>query len=205
MARRAADFALALARPNRARVKVLYVSQGATRGRKPTSVSHRREEAVLKDIAGLAARYGVHVDTAIRTRATPDKAIIREVASGAAMVVKGGRPAPGRRAVFRRHRKRRSGGLQLSNCAASRRAHQAHHHHWCGAGRPLTRSSKFLRGQHCRLRRRQSPRRFAEKCPRGSSPGPMSCGMGIAGKRGGPSLAEHQEPRFLTGTPSGYQ
>ncbi|QND61483.1 universal stress protein [Mesorhizobium huakuii] len=100
VARRAADFALALARPNRARVKVLYVSQGATRGRKPTSVSHRREEAVLKDIADLAARYGVPVDTAIRTRATPDKAIIREVASGAAMVVMGVTQRPGEELFF---------------------------------------------------------------------------------------------------------
>jgi nucleotide-binding universal stress UspA family protein len=89
VARRAAGFALALARPSRARVKVLYVSQGAVRGRKPTSVSHRREEAVLKDIADLAARYGVPVDTAIRTWATPDKAIVKEVGSGAAMVVMG--------------------------------------------------------------------------------------------------------------------
>jgi len=42
MARRATDFALVLARQNRARVKVLNVSQGAPRGRKPKSFSHRR-------------------------------------------------------------------------------------------------------------------------------------------------------------------
>nr|WP_145720537.1 cation:proton antiporter [Mesorhizobium tianshanense] len=89
VARRAADFALALARPNRARVKVLYVSQGAARGHKPTSVSHRREEAVLKDIADLASRYGVPVDTAIHTHGIPDQVIISEVAKGAAIVVMG--------------------------------------------------------------------------------------------------------------------
>jgi Kef-type K+ transport system membrane component KefB/nucleotide-binding universal stress UspA family protein len=99
VARRAADFALALARPHRARVKVLYVSQ-ARQGSRPGSVSHRREEAVLKDVADLADRYGVAVDTAIRTRATPDKAIAREVAKGAAMVVMGVTQRPGEELFF---------------------------------------------------------------------------------------------------------
>ncbi|MES0099732.1 cation:proton antiporter [Mesorhizobium sp. M0019] len=87
VARRAADLALALARPNRARIKVLYVSQKAAKGRRSTSVSHSREEAVLKDIADLAGRYGLHIDTAFHTRVTPDKAITREAAKGAAIVV----------------------------------------------------------------------------------------------------------------------
>ncbi|MBZ9723898.1 cation:proton antiporter [Mesorhizobium sp. CO1-1-11] len=99
VARRAADFALALARPHRARVKVLYVSQ-ARKGSRPSSVSHRREEAVLKDVADLADRYGVAVDTAIRTRATPDRAIAREAAKGAAMVVMGVTQRPGDELFF---------------------------------------------------------------------------------------------------------
>ncbi|WP_435053952.1 cation:proton antiporter domain-containing protein [Mesorhizobium australicum] len=99
VARRAADFALALARPHRARVKVLYVSQ-ARKGSRPSSVSHRREEAVLKDVADLADRYGVAVETAIRTRATPDKAIAREAAQGAAMVVMGVTQRPGDELFF---------------------------------------------------------------------------------------------------------
>ncbi|ESY99932.1 cation:proton antiporter [Mesorhizobium sp. LNHC209A00] len=99
VARRAADFALALARPHRARVKVLYVSQ-ARKGSRPSSVSHRREEAVLKDVADLADRYGVAVETAIRTRATPDKAIAREAAKGAAMVVMGVTQRPGDELFF---------------------------------------------------------------------------------------------------------
>ncbi len=99
IARRAADFALALARPHRARVKVLYVSQ-ARQGSQPGSVSHRREEAVLKDVADLADRYGVTVDTAIRARATPDKAIAREAAKGAAMVVMGVTQRPGDELFF---------------------------------------------------------------------------------------------------------
>ena len=99
VARRAADFALNLARPHRARVKVLYVSQ-ARKGIRPNSVSHRREEAVLKDIADLADRYGVTIDTAIRAHATPDKAIAREVAKGAAMVVMGVAQRPGEELFF---------------------------------------------------------------------------------------------------------
>ncbi len=95
VSRRAADFALALARPHRARVKVLYVSQAARGGGRTDSVSHRREEAVLKDIANLADRYGVAVDTAIRARATPDRAIVREMTKGAAMVVMGVTQRPG--------------------------------------------------------------------------------------------------------------
>ncbi|RWE28452.1 MAG: potassium transporter [Mesorhizobium sp.] len=99
VARRAADFALALARPHRAHVKVLYVSQ-ARKGSRPGSVSHRREEAVLKDVADLADRYGVAVETAIRTRATPDQAIAREAAKGAAMVVMGVTQRPGEELFF---------------------------------------------------------------------------------------------------------
>ena len=99
VARRAADFALALARPHRARVKVLYVSQ-ARKGSRPGSVSHRREEAVLKDVADLADRYGVTIDTAIRARATPDRAIAREAAKGAAMVVMGVTQRPGKELFF---------------------------------------------------------------------------------------------------------
>ncbi|RUW95033.1 universal stress protein, partial [Mesorhizobium sp. M8A.F.Ca.ET.059.01.1.1] len=99
VARRAPDFALALARPHRARVKVLYVSQ-ARKGSRPGSVSHRREEAVLKDVADLADRYGVAVETAIRTRATPDQAIAREAAKGAAMVVMGVTQRPGEELFF---------------------------------------------------------------------------------------------------------
>jgi nucleotide-binding universal stress UspA family protein len=100
VSRRAADFALALARSHRARVRVLYVSQGAAGGGRSTSVSHRREEAVLKDIADLADRYGVPVDTAIRTRATPDRAIVREAAKNAAMIVMGVTQRPGEELFF---------------------------------------------------------------------------------------------------------
>src|SRR5262249_3806790 len=65
----AADLALAIARPQRVRVRALYVSRRARSSRSAAShFSHRREEAVLKGIVSLAERYGVPVETAIRTR-----------------------------------------------------------------------------------------------------------------------------------------
>jgi Kef-type K+ transport system membrane component KefB/nucleotide-binding universal stress UspA family protein len=88
--RRAADLALAIARPQRVPVKALYVSRRARSNRNAAShFSHRREEAVLKGIVSLAERYGVPVETAIRTRGAPDQAICKEAASGISMVVMG--------------------------------------------------------------------------------------------------------------------
>jgi Kef-type K+ transport system membrane component KefB/nucleotide-binding universal stress UspA family protein len=90
MSRRAADLALAIARPKGARIKALYVSR-RTRSRRSAAshFSHRREEAALKDIVDLAERYGVPVETAIRTRGAPDQAICAEAADGIAMIVMG--------------------------------------------------------------------------------------------------------------------
>jgi Kef-type K+ transport system membrane component KefB/nucleotide-binding universal stress UspA family protein len=89
VSRRAAEFALAIARPHHVRVEVLYVSRDVKRRDGFGSISHRNEEAVLKDIADLGARYGVPVHTAIRKRGAPADAICREAAKGAAMLVMG--------------------------------------------------------------------------------------------------------------------
>ena len=89
VARRAADFAFAIARPQRARVKALYVSPRGKELGTRISLSHRREEAALKDIVSLADRYGVPIKTAMRTHGAPADAIIREAAKGAALVVMG--------------------------------------------------------------------------------------------------------------------
>ena len=88
-ARRAADIALAIARPQHARVEALYVSPRARDASARMSLSHRREEAALKDIADLAERYGVPIRTAMRTHGAPADAIVREAAKGAALVVMG--------------------------------------------------------------------------------------------------------------------
>jgi nucleotide-binding universal stress UspA family protein len=99
VSRRAAEIAFALARPNRARVKVLYVSP-AEAGRKGASVSRRREEAILKDIADLGERYDVLVQTAMRTRVAPDVAVCREADKGVSMIVMGVTQRPGEELFF---------------------------------------------------------------------------------------------------------
>jgi len=89
VARRAADLAFAIARPQRARVKALYVSPRGKELGTRISLSHRREEAALKDVVNLADRYGVPIKTAMRTHGAAADAIVREAAKGAALVVMG--------------------------------------------------------------------------------------------------------------------
>lgn len=89
VARRAADLAFAIARPQRARVKALYVAPRARDAARRVSLSHRREEAALKEVAELAERYGVAIETAMRAQGAPADVISREVAKGAALVVMG--------------------------------------------------------------------------------------------------------------------
>jgi nucleotide-binding universal stress UspA family protein len=88
-ARRAADLALAIARPQRARVRALYVSPRGRNAGTGASLSHRREEAALKDIADLAERYGVPIKTAMKAHGAAAEAITREAAKGVALVVMG--------------------------------------------------------------------------------------------------------------------
>lgn len=98
--RRAAEFALAVARPNRARVKALYVAREDKADRRPTPISHRREEAVLKDTADLGERYGVTILTAMRMQGAAGDAIRKEAARGVALVVMGVTQRPGDELFF---------------------------------------------------------------------------------------------------------
>jgi Kef-type K+ transport system membrane component KefB/nucleotide-binding universal stress UspA family protein len=98
--RRAAELALALARPNRARVKALYVGREEKPDSRQISISHRREEAVLKDIVELGERYGVSVLTAMRMQGAAGEAIRREAAQGVALVVMGVTQRPGDELFF---------------------------------------------------------------------------------------------------------
>lgn len=98
MSRSAAELALVIARPHGAKVKALYVARNA----KPAaaSLSHRREEAILKDVAELAARYGVPVQTVMQPRGSAGNAVVREATKGAALVVLGVARRPGRELFF---------------------------------------------------------------------------------------------------------
>lgn len=98
--RRAAELALAIARPNRAHVKALYVGREEKVDIRKTSISHRREEAVLKDIVELGERYGVPVQTAMRMHGAAGDAIRREAARGTAMVIMGVTQRPGEELFF---------------------------------------------------------------------------------------------------------
>jgi len=99
-ARRAAEVALALARPHCLRVKALYVSPAPKGQQRRASLSRRREEAVLKDIMELAERYGVLIQTAMRARTAADVAICQEAAKGASMIVMGATQRPGKELFF---------------------------------------------------------------------------------------------------------
>lgn len=100
MARRAFDLALALARPTGATVRAFYVSRESRGETRRRSVSMRREESVLKDMATMADRYGVQIETAIRKRGAAQDAIIKEAAKGVAMIVMGVTPRSGEELFF---------------------------------------------------------------------------------------------------------
>jgi len=79
VSRRAAEFAIAIARVFKAPITALYVSalkagqrgRGGPRGR-------RYEQAILKDIAEIADQYDQDVATAVRADTTPDDAVVAE-------------------------------------------------------------------------------------------------------------------------------
>ncbi len=98
--RRAAELALALARPNQARVKALYVGHEEKRSRSLASISHRREEAMLKEIVDLGERYGVSVVTAMRMQGAAGAAIRKEAARGISLIVMGATQRPGDELFF---------------------------------------------------------------------------------------------------------
>ncbi|TRC93679.1 potassium transporter [Mesorhizobium sp. WSM4303] len=99
VARRGAELALAIAAVTGAPVKMLYVAR-VGRDEPRDTVSHRRREAVLKDIVALADRYGVEVETAIRSRAAAADAIARQAGRGVAMIVMGVARRPGEELLF---------------------------------------------------------------------------------------------------------
>ena len=80
-----AEIAFVLARALTARVTALYVTRWQRResGRAPArlSLTRRNEEAVLKEIVRLGARYDVDVRTVVEAQASPDAPILRHAAN----------------------------------------------------------------------------------------------------------------------------
>ncbi|WP_245517103.1 MULTISPECIES: cation:proton antiporter [unclassified Mesorhizobium] len=99
VARRGAELALSIAAVTGAPVKMLYVARAA-RDEPRDTVSHRRREAVLKDIVALADRYGVEIETAIRSRAAAADAIARQAGRNVALIVMGVARRPGDELIF---------------------------------------------------------------------------------------------------------
>jgi nucleotide-binding universal stress UspA family protein len=87
--------AFVLARATGASVTALFVSQ--TDGHARTRV---REEGVLKDVTGLADRYGVRLITQISQRSGAPQAILREARKGYGMIVMGVTARPGEDLFF---------------------------------------------------------------------------------------------------------
>jgi Kef-type K+ transport system membrane component KefB/nucleotide-binding universal stress UspA family protein len=99
--RRAAEVAFALARPTRATVVALYVSQVAARKNGPAQRNAKRnEEAVLKDISDLADRYDVTLRTRIALKGSPQSVIQKELQRGYALLVMGVNQRPGEELFF---------------------------------------------------------------------------------------------------------
>ena len=83
VSRRAAEFAFALARIENVAATVVYVAPAASArgesGRLGRSLlSRRHEDAILKDIAALADRYGAAIRTVVRVADAADTAILRQ-------------------------------------------------------------------------------------------------------------------------------
>ena len=92
VSRRGAEIAVALARSSLAPLRLVYVSTTRDKGvrRNGASMSLLSAEAILKDIAALAARYDVDITSSVRANAAPEDAILQEInASGADLVIMG--------------------------------------------------------------------------------------------------------------------
>ncbi len=100
---------------------MLYVAR-VGRDEPRDTVSHRRREAVLKDIVALADRYGVEIETAIRSRAAAADAIARQAGRGVALIVMGVARRPGEELIFGETTSERAAALPLPGGADFRRA-----------------------------------------------------------------------------------
>jgi len=105
VSRRAAEVALTLARASDAHVTALYITRTANSGGRGKTgprkrASRRNEQAVLKDIAALAARYDVTLRSTTRSKAAPDEAILQEAKRGYDLIVLGVSKRPGETLYF---------------------------------------------------------------------------------------------------------
>ncbi|MFI4994421.1 MAG: cation:proton antiporter [Hyphomicrobiales bacterium] len=104
--RRAAEFAFALARIENSTTTVVYVapatgSPGESVRLGRSLLSRRHEDAILKDIAGLADQYGVTIRTVVRVADAADTAILRQARrAGQTLIVLGVTKRPSDTLIF---------------------------------------------------------------------------------------------------------
>jgi nucleotide-binding universal stress UspA family protein len=99
VSRRAAELAFSLSK--KGNVMALYVGQ-ARRGKATSRRGDRRQaQEILKDIAELASRYGLKIETRIVSGATPGSAILAETKKGGYdLTVMGVSRRPGEKLFF---------------------------------------------------------------------------------------------------------
>ena len=103
--RRASEVALALARASESSITALYVLStvglgAAQRRLKRPTLSRNYEEAVLKEIVGLAERFGRTIRTALRLDVAPEDAILRQARLGSYNLIVMGVGRPGGDTLF---------------------------------------------------------------------------------------------------------
>jgi Kef-type K+ transport system membrane component KefB/nucleotide-binding universal stress UspA family protein len=108
ISRQGAELAVALAQGSRGRVTALHVAGASSRERPRWGIRlsaalapDSSADATIQDIVELGKAYGVEVKGTVRSRRTPDNAIIREIRDGAYdLLVMGVSPRPGEQLYF---------------------------------------------------------------------------------------------------------
>jgi nucleotide-binding universal stress UspA family protein len=115
MARNAAEIAFVIAHATNAPVTVLFVAQRAPTGKKRRRGirARRHEQAILKDLTGLAEAYGVQCRTAVLADIAADEAMLKETESGKHnLIIMGASPPSRRKSLLRRNHRRGAGEVE---------------------------------------------------------------------------------------------
>jgi len=106
ISRRAAEVAIAIGDATKSRITTLYVSNaplpntGQSQGRRGIR-ARRQDQAILKDIVELGAKYDKEIRTEVRADIAPDEAIIKEAKRGGCnLIVMGVGRRPGETLFF---------------------------------------------------------------------------------------------------------
>ena len=84
ISRHAAEVAVALARGSARPITAIHVAKSnpAARDMRHVSPTRSQQEVILKEVVGLAERYGAEAVTGVRVESAPEQVILREVQYG---------------------------------------------------------------------------------------------------------------------------